>query len=64
VAAAAASQTADADALLGVPMKRAGALAGCTEGLDEETEEAVVDVIDEAKRRPLGRDQALPDAKG
>jgi hypothetical protein len=58
------SLMAKADAMHGALMRRADALAGCTEGSDEETEiEAIVDLIKayEVKRWPLGKE---PGGKG
>ena len=70
-AAAAPSQAlpliAEADAMHGALMRRAGALAGCSEGLDEEAElEAIIDLIEayEQKRWPLGKDPNVPGGKG
>jgi hypothetical protein len=55
---------AKADAMHGALMRRADALAGCTEGLDGEAEiRATVDAIEayEIKRWPLGKE---PGCKG
>jgi hypothetical protein len=59
--------TAEADAIHGMLMLRADALAGCTENSEEETElQAIVDLIEayEVKRWPLGRDPNVPGGKG
>jgi hypothetical protein len=51
--------TAKADAIHGALMRRADALAGCSEGSDEEAElKTIVDLIEvyEAKRWPLGKE--------
>lgn len=61
VAAAPLPLTAEADPMHGALMRRADALAGCTEGSDEEAElKAIVDLIEayEVKRWPLGKDLA------
>ena len=59
--------TFEADAMHGALMRRADALASCTEGSEEEAElEKIVDLIEayEAKRWPLGRDPSVPGGKG
>jgi hypothetical protein len=51
----------------GALMRRADALAGCTEGSAEEAElKAIVDVIQayEVRRWPLGGDPTVPGGKG
>jgi hypothetical protein len=56
--------TAEADALHGAMMRRADALAGCTEGAADAAElKAIVDLIEayEAKRWPEGKE---PGGKG
>jgi hypothetical protein len=58
------SLLAKADAMHGALMRRADALAGCTDGSDEEAEiRATVDAIEayEIKRWPLGKE---PGCKG
>ena len=51
--------TFEADAMHGALMRRADALAGCTEGSEEEAElEKIIDLIEayEVKRWPLGKE--------
>jgi hypothetical protein len=60
------SLTAEADAMHGALMRRADALAGCTEGSDEEAElEAIIGLIEayEQKRWPLGKDPNVSGGK-
>ena len=61
------SLLAKADSMHGASMRRADALAGCTDGTDEEAEvEALIDAIEtyEANRWPLGKDPNVPGGKG
>ena len=61
------SWLANADDLRGALMRRADALAGCTEGSREEAElQGIADLIEsyEAQRWPLGRDPNVPHGKG
>ena len=60
------SWLANADDLHGALMRRADALAGCTEGSREEAElQGIVDLIEsyEAQRWPLGRDANVSHGK-
>jgi hypothetical protein len=59
--------TFEADAMHGALMRRADALASCTEGSEEEAElEKIIDLIEayEVKRWPLGKDPTVPGGKG
>jgi len=59
--------TAEADAMHGMLMLQADALADCTESSEEETElQAIVDLLEayEVKRWPLGKDPSVPGGKG
>jgi hypothetical protein len=65
--AAALPLTGEADAMHGALMRRADALAGCTEGSDEQAElTTIVDLIEayEARRWPLGKDPNVLEGKG
>jgi hypothetical protein len=60
-------QLAEADAMHGALMRRADALAGCTENSREEVElKEIIGLIEayEIKRWPLGKDPAVPGGKG
>jgi hypothetical protein len=61
------SSLAEADALHGMLMRQANALAGCREGSEERAElKAIVDAIEayEARRWPLGKVPTVPGGKG